>query len=162
MNKNYKNMEKRIINEYEQGNYTIALQEVNNLIKTNNKASMAYNLRGVIYGALNNFDSAINDFSKSISIDGNNYKSFYNRGILTGKKDKAKSVADLNICREIIHKQLQKEESNTKLRLALSETLYLLEEKDKSEIEYQKVIESDKLFCNNIEKRLLSIYKLKY
>ena len=48
----------------------------------------AYNNRGYAWRKLGQYDSAVNDYSKSIQLDSKNIKTYNNRGYSYGKQTK--------------------------------------------------------------------------
>ena len=59
--------------------YEIAIKKLNSFIKINKNESDAYNLLGICFLEINEFDKAEINFSNALRLE-KNYKFFYNRG----------------------------------------------------------------------------------
>jgi tetratricopeptide (TPR) repeat protein len=65
---------------YESGNYQEALKTFNKVVEMDPGYSLAYDMRGTIYVALNDYEQALNDYDKAIELDPAFAQAFYNRG----------------------------------------------------------------------------------
>ena len=73
------------------GNFEASLKDLGYVIKHDPKA-VYYNMRGVIYGRMQVFDMALNDFDKAIALDSGASEYYFNKGnalLSLGNKDEA-------------------------------------------------------------------------
>jgi len=67
---------------YNQGNYTLALQDLNKAIALNPYYSQAYNNRGLIYSHEGNLGLALTEFTHAIEVNSSNAEPYSNRGLV--------------------------------------------------------------------------------
>lgn len=72
--------QKLLLDLYEQGNFTKALNEATEFLATFSNSSVLHNILGGIYKELAQFDDAINEFRKAISINPDYASAFHNMG----------------------------------------------------------------------------------
>jgi tetratricopeptide (TPR) repeat protein len=82
---------------YLNGQYALALQDYDSVIKSNPKLGAAYNGRGLVYGDMGEYEKALADFAKTIELLPHSPIGYNNRGITyLALLDDERALRDLN------------------------------------------------------------------
>jgi len=97
-----------VIDLYSKGKFKEAIEQINILLKDFKNSAVLYNIYGLIYFNLKQYDASMNCYKKAIIINSKNYETYNNIGILlqnTGNPDDA--IKNYKIALEINTSYLQ-------------------------------------------------------
>lgn len=147
------------IMDFYDGKFSSAIEKFNKSIELKKDMSVSYFYRGAAYHSIEEYDEAMMDYSKAISIDPNMTDAYYNRAkIILSRKDIQnpdikKAIADLE-------KALELDEKFADALYAMAAAYKKLEDYHKS-LEYlEKLLQisPDHVFARALKKLILQKY----
>lgn len=156
---NYKEFLDNGISDFYEGKFKSAIENFNKSIALNNSFSVTYFYRGAAYHSIEEYDEAMLDYTKALSLDSKMTDAYYNRAkVILSRKDIQnpdikKAIADLE-------KALKLDENFADALYAMAAAYKKLEDYHKSleYIERLLQISPDHVYARALKKLILQKY----